>query len=405
MGSAGKIIVGIFILSGMLLLQGAAEARVSGLCVDCHTMHNSQDNLSMQISTTPTSGVGAASTCVTCHNEPRATLLRMDCIGCHAQAPGGGQSIIDGIPQVMHQGADLAAGNYKYVGEVDAYGLGISKGHNAHGWGLGSGVSFAIVTDFFLGNTPPGYNSSYDPSSGKYQTSYATDQIMCAGRNGCHGSRNTVGQLDAMKGTHHADDSARKFSASFDITTAPTSVGNSYRFLSGVKGGEDSDWQQTTTTTNHNEYYGENFSERSGGSQTFATVDTISELCAECHGDFHASAKVQNAGSEWIRHPVDIVLPDTAPYTGYTVYSTQTPLGRQVLSGASASAGVTRSNTPTDGSADTVICLSCHRAHASLYPDALRWDYNTMETGTNTAGIVDTGCFRCHRAKDGTPFP
>jgi predicted CXXCH cytochrome family protein len=33
-----------------------------------------------------------------------------------------------------------------------------------------------------------------------------------------------------------------------------------------------------------------------------------------------------------------------------------------------------------------VFCLSCHRAHASQFQDAMRWDYN------NSA----QGCLECH---------
>ncbi|TSA13704.1 MAG: hypothetical protein D4R73_00455 [Deltaproteobacteria bacterium] len=46
---------------------------------------------------------------------------------------------------------------------------------------------------------------------------------------------------------------------------------------------------------------------------------------------------------------------------------------------------------------DIVTCLSCHRAHASAYPDILRWDYSTMIAN---GGSLSTGCFVCHTTKD-----
>lgn len=45
---------------------------------------------------------------------------------------------------------------------------------------------------------------------------------------------------------------------------------------------------------------------------------------------------------------------------------------------------------------DKVMCLSCHRAHGSPYPDMLRFDYN-MEAG---GGTSTDGCFKCHTNKD-----
>jgi len=49
---------------------------------------------------------------------------------------------------------------------------------------------------------------------------------------------------------------------------------------------------------------------------------------------------------------------------------------------------------------DMVICLSCHRAHASDQPDMLRWDYNLMIVD-RTGPAAGTGCFKCHTDKDG----
>ncbi len=47
------------------------------------------------------------------------------------------------------------------------------------------------------------------------------------------------------------------------------------------------------------------------------------------------------------------------------------------------------------GSSDKVMCLSCHRAHASGWPEALRWNmegefiiYNSLFPGTDTTPTV-----------------
>ena len=62
----------VFIVAGLFLaLPMVASAAIVGDCYDCHTMHDSEQNAQ----------VGTAGT--------QAGLLKFDCLGCHAQAPGG----------------------------------------------------------------------------------------------------------------------------------------------------------------------------------------------------------------------------------------------------------------------------------------------------------------------------
>jgi hypothetical protein len=43
---------------------------------------------------------------------------------------------------------------------------------------------------------------------------------------------------------------------------------------------------------------------------------------------------------------------------------------------------------------DTIVtCISCHRAHGTLYFKLMRWDYKNWPGGTN-------GCNVCHTEKD-----
>ena len=373
----------------VLVLSEYAYARVTGVCSNCHTMHNSQNATSMRLDSTPITGAGAGE-CLDCHAATRAVLLRLDCLGCHAKAINGASNIIGGWPQIALDvsAASLAGGNYKHVFSDD------NRGHNVHGFG---GI---IVTDSNLGNNPPGYKSDYDPSTGKYQPGNTAAQIMCAGQNGCHGNRNQLSPILAMKGTHHANDSILKFGAGFTetgqgggsgSTSDFTTAGKSYRFLYNVHGAEDANWEGVTPgPTVHNEYKGAQFSSR-GQTQTWSNVTTISDLCAECHGKFHAGGLSSDSGigsaSPWLRHPTDVVLPASGEYTAYTAYSTEAPVARQSI----ADGTTTASGTVTPGT-DIVMCLSCHRAHASQYPDALRWDYSNMSAGR--------GCYICHTQKD-----
>ena len=391
-----QILKAIFLSILMILvLSEFAYARVIGVCSNCHTMHNSQNATSMRLDSTPITGAGAGE-CLDCHAATRAVLLRLDCLGCHAKAINGASNIIDGWPQIALDTAatdansppSLAGGNYKYVFSDD------NRGHNVHGFG---GI---IVTDNNLGNNPPGYKSDYDPSTGKYQPGNTAGQVMCAGQNGCHGNRNQLSPILAMKGTHHANDSILKFGSGFTETgqgggTGSTSdfttAGKSYRFLYNVHGAEDANWEGVTPgPTVHNEYFGKDFASRTSMSNYTMMTGTISELCAECHGDFHTSGSSGiGSASPWLRHPTDKILTNSGEYTGYTAYSTEAPVARPQSFFVTGLANADSVVTP---GTDIVMCLSCHRAHASQYPDALRWDYSNMSAGR--------GCYICHTQKD-----
>ncbi len=173
---------------------------------------------------------------------------------------------------------------------------------------------------------------------------------------------------------HHADDSA----------TIVDGTGGWYRFIYLVKGYEDPDWEQTVSSTKHNEYQGET-----------SPGDSISDAGCSCHQNFHALKHQDKVGtgSPWLRHPSDVALPldPNQGYSKYTVYNPDAPVARPDLSTYSGP-----SATVTPGT-DQVMCMSCHRPHGSDYNDILRWDYDAIVAGGGTNG---TGCFVCHTDKD-----
>ncbi len=381
--------ISIFLIFLLFLVNSSEiHAIIAENCSNCHTMHNSQNGASMIFDSTPIIGFGTGD-CFDCHSETRAVLLRSDCLGCHARNVGGNSRYIANTPQIAYNTTvnDLAAGNYKHVFSSEG---GDTRGHNVHGFGNANiWIDFNIVPV----NTPPGYDSNYDPSSGGYQDNIQS-QIMCAGQNGCHGNRDQVSPILAIYGSHHTVDTILKFGAGFTEIGQGNTVGLSYRFLYKVRGAEDDDWQETVNINDHNEYRGSPFGVRAG--QVWGDIDTISEFCAECHGDFHSSGGI-GVTSPWIRHPTDVILPASGEYSSYTIYSLDAteqdiiaPIARQSIADGTASA----SSTVTPGN-DIVMCLSCHRAHASPYYKIMRWDYKN-------ANLVRalSGCNVCHTNKD-----
>jgi predicted CXXCH cytochrome family protein len=372
------VIIGVTLF---LLSPVKGEAMVqSGVCSDCHTMHDSQDNVTMKLDSTPVTGSGV-SECYDCHAKLRPDLLRMDCIGCHVQGVAGFAAIINDTPQIAYSTAttDLAAGNFAHVFTDDA------NGHNVHGFPHG-----AIGPDGQLANTPPGYNAISDPSTGKYNSSYITGQVMCAGQNGCHGNRDELSPVKAVKGAHHYNDNVLHYGGGFNDAAQGTTVGNSYRFLYKVHGAEDDDWQDTIGANDHNEYLGAPFA-AGRNAQTWADIKTMSQLCAECHGNFHSGAGLRTSNM-WIRHPSDVVMPNSPPFDGVTTFNPMVPVAKPSFAAGLPAA----SGTVTPGT-DIVFCLSCHTAHASEFPSMLRWDYNTC-FGSDPGH--ECGGYTCHNDHD-----
>jgi len=394
------------LLAGLAGTTPPAEAAIRGVCSDCHTMHNSQSGQSM-------ADFGGES-------GPNPALTRGSCAGCHAR--GGAEKIVtvgpNQFPQVYHNdaGGDLAAGNFAYISGSKGSPGGASerKGHN--------------VTDLLLPDTiltyPPGFRH-YEGSG----IDIGPMRLTCAGAMGCHGIRGQVLAFDEFSGedevyrtgltalrgyegvgkpfngAHHASYDGKKLGGSHpDFANNP--LAHSYRFIRGLKGyGNEQDRWQNASSTSHNEYFAlsgvaTDFSTsacsacHTGGQGGFfsrlTTPNmTMTGFCITCHGSFHSSGP--SGSTAFLRHPADFVIKNTGEYALYTSYDLQAPVGRQELPAAS-------SGVVTPGS-DTVMCLSCHVAHASSYPSMLRWDYSGMIAG-NAGEAAGTGCFVCHTTKD-----
>ena len=159
---------------------------------------------------------------------------------------------------------------------------------------------------------------------------------------------------------------------------------------------ENDGWNWAETASTHNEYYGTNYTADRSAGANYGTKDTISFLCAECHGVFHGTIDGDaTSGSPWVRHPTDIMLPNSGEYADYNpdnanVYSVEAPVARPTVPASS-------SDSVTPGTDAIVMCLSCHRAHGSPQNDLLRWDYSSIQAGT---GTNDNGCFVCHTTKN-----
>ncbi len=317
---------------------------------------------------------------VTLVSEPEAYLLATDCVGCHSSDTD--QTIVnfngDRVPIVFNTSGyptqPLAGGNFYNVSlggaSNDVY------GHNV--WGI-SGEDNKL-------SEAPGDTTNCTTATSCHG-SLATDPETTFG-NGSYGRNGCMGCHQSTK--HHGE--------SILDGDLETEGSGWYRFLSGhwpdtaTYGVEDPDWEHNPSA-GHNKYQGVDFYYW-GQTSYFGLVEahSITAYCRGCHKEFHfLNGGIANGmQSPWVMHPTDLALPTTGEFSGYDPVANYDPVVPVAWVNPAA---------PTTGEA-VVMCLSCHRAHGSEYPDMLRWDYNEMVVGTTGSG-KGKGCFVCHSQKDG----
>jgi hypothetical protein len=406
-------------------------------------------------------------------------LLKFDCIACHANPdatsdkytmPGGSV-----VPQVYFANAgdtkeDSAGGNFWFS---DAAGETSGDQSQRHGHNV-IDIRAADNSNADSYGAPPGnYHASSHGSKFKGDAANglgtaATDgqdygAFTCAGARGCHGVRfqlldNSSGNsatytyrtgIAAISGAHHDSYDGLKNGGQPTIGVENgAEVAAGYRFIPGLKGMGNTDsshrWENYSSTS-HNEYYGV-----AGGIDTSAGCETchdsdlgghnvseqsvllvpnqsMSGFCATCHGMFHsggtANADFTEAGAggdttpngvagAFLRHPSDFVIPNDSEYSNYTTYDISAPVARPDLTSYTGP-----SSTVAPGT-DMVMCLSCHKAHATQNDFMLRFNYGHVDatgkydaTGVMTAGQYPSiaaaqavgGCLACHTTKGVLP--
>ena len=381
--------IALGLLALVLATAGPAQAKVKGVCSDCHTMHNSQNGVPMAMNTDGTPDPTP--------NE--SLLIYSECLGCHKGDADSGATppwpkvYADTAPTVDQNGTFgdwtiTAGGNFYWVENTAD-----NCGHN---------ILSDNQDDVLQSGGPPGYNNLYTPTSGPARfngTWEASKQLTCAGVNGCHGTTDTANQFGAIAGGHHGN-----VSGSCD----GSDLAHSYRFLYGIKGLEDADWEYTKGPNDHNQYYGVDRTDTTV--QPASDKQTISYLCCECHGNFHVADNNSGGNSEspWIRHPTDFDMARATgtEYAEYNNASDPSAAPYSVIAPVASDDADTVANpysTVNVGTANgtaIVMCLSCHRAHGSPFADILRWDYSTMDAAGSPTGDQNEGCFICHTTKD-----
>jgi len=337
-----KTLLTLFILFISITLTYGLAHAISGVCSNCHTMHNSQGGaeVAKDFSGTPTASV----------NEH---LTISTCLGCH-----NGQ--VTGAPIIFGTSTRTAGGTF-----ADSVFSTDQKGHNV------SDLDAAGVLTVGLEDT---ISATPGAEAGGF-TEPTPTTLTCAGALGCHGDHSVSGDsMAGIKGFHHQ----------------PT--GKGYRFLqfydgstaTPIQGKGSADWEAGgATATNHNVYYALD-------DDTSASRDSISSLCSLCHGGFHGNSDTASGGA-WVRHPTEVDIPSSWD-PGVTVDYNNNPFAFKASDYATVTTGVAYSMSDNP----KVACISCHRAHGTDNDDILRFDYSTEIAG---GGGATNGCLGCHTAQ------
>jgi hypothetical protein len=324
-----KIVAAAFF--GVVLASTGAFAFHDGgvaECAGCHTMHNSQDG---DFITDP----GGHAYLLQAANSTDA------CLNCHASYGQfyGGEGYGPG-------------GDFYWVTKEfswDAHGRTITSTADSHGHNVISPAN-GILADATLLVAPGG--------------DFDSDFMTCTACHDPHGNQNFRLLYDDTMGPIYPGGRYN-----FD-SPAPLAAGNGRRTFVG-SGGEETNAQHTVY--------------KSG----------MSDWCANCHTNFHSDNTTDFV------HDIDEDLNGLATnYNAYVSSDDQTG-GSQATAywglvpfndvNVDLATVDTENYTTGPDANDQVMCVTCHRAHASAFPDIARWDMAETFIADSHPQLTDTG--------------
>lgn len=344
-------------------------------CDGCHTMHSSKNGVAMGKGDVTN---GAKNVYLLQGTDQSSTCLMA---GCHAGATMSSKVVFTTgtvkndpvkVPLNLTPGGDFAWLTLDYTWTNPRAGSSKAErhGHNV------IAADLSLTKDLTL-TTAPGAGATY-----------LNTELAC---NSCHDPHGRYRSTDGSQDTQTLGGAPIAGSSSYGAAPVAGDALGTYRLLAGV-GYKPASVASTTFTKKAPVAVAPATYNR-----TEALSDTrvaygkgMSEWCTNCHtGLDQATVPMGN-----FRHPASdtATFSDTAPATILTTYNkyvktgdssadntnaynslvpfgTQAPAYTDLLAKTTSTAGADASST--------VICLSCHRAHATAFPSMSRWNNAT----------------------------
>jgi predicted CXXCH cytochrome family protein len=351
-------------------------------CGGCHSMHSPATGGTFLLV-----GTDQSSACLSCHEHAGDTGPSSYHIStADADMPAGV------APLQRTPGGDF--GWLKKDYSFTVRGTATSENGHTHGHNI-------VAADF---DYPVDDNNATAPGG-----SFPSAQLACTS---CHDPHGKYRRTSAATTTIVTAGAPIIGSGSYDTSPvpAPGQAVGVYRLLAGAgytKGGitfpgapmavAPATYNRSEASTQTRVAYGH---QRTNG------VATWGDWCGACHPNMHSPG-----GSRPYRHPVDRPLGSGGIVniynqyrksgdmtgTGVNSYTTLVPYSEATASFTVLRTHARNNDTFLQGpaSSDRVICLSCHRAHASGFPEMLRWQmegefivYDSQYPGTDTTPTV-----------------
>lgn len=391
-----RIVRGIasLLLSAAIILFGAhANAFHSGgvaQCEGCHTMHNSLGGAVMttalpQYQSGPflLKASDQSSICLNCHEKAGDTGPNGYHVSTSASDMPAGQP-----PKQLTPGGDFGwlKKDYTWIsrpGAAPSISKGERHGHNitAANYGYQADTTFTAA---------PGGSDDYGVSN------YPANKLHCSSCHDPHGKY----RLNADNGTFTTSGKPIYDTSSYGALPTATEAVGSYRLLAGKN-------YQPKSLTGSFAFasappiavapadYNRVETDNGSGQTIVAYGKNMSLWCANCHAQMHSSLGT-------VVHPADVALNTTGGtinnYNSYvksgnltgtasSSYWTLVPTQRDNYNSINTlkTDYMTASKGATNG-IDRVMCLSCHRAHASGFDSMMRFGTGTtFVTGADSS--------------------
>lgn len=331
---------------------GSAFAFHSGgvaECGGCHSMHAPKTGGAFLMV-----GTDQSSTCLSCHEGPTLSSYHVSTTPAN-QGPG--------VPPVNR----TPGGDFGWVKKTYSF---VQRSSTVTEAGQSHGHNIIAVDN--------GYSVDPDKATAPGGT-FPSSQLAC---NSCHDPHGKYRRLS--DGTVATAGAPIIGSGSYDTSTEPAAnqaVG-AYRLLAG-EGYSKAPFAgvpaaKAPSTYNRSEALTQ--TRVAYGNAATAGHTAWGTWCGTCHGDMHSSGNYV--------HPVDATLGDLA--TTYGQYVKSGDMGGSAASSFTSlvpfvegtgdytvlASHAKNNNSVLSGpaSSDRVSCISCHRAHATGFPEMLRWN-------------------------------